>query len=281
MKILITGGAGFIGSNLIQSLKNNTTHEITSLDNYFTGSINNHIQGVCYIHDNVLNIASIPKQDVVFHLGEYSRVVPSFKDIEYLIQTNLYATSVVIEQCKKWGAKLIYSASSSKFGGNENLSPYSWVKSKMVELILNYQKWYGLRYEICYFYNVYGDRQILSGDYATVIGIFERLYKEGKPLTIYGDGNQVRHFTHVNDLTNALLKVMTKNTNRNWYLSSEQEYSINEVADLFKHHKIYKPKNIGERVNAVIPENSTKRDLDWSIKYDLKDWINDIINEQK
>jgi UDP-glucose 4-epimerase len=134
MKVLVTGGAGFVGSNLIKHLKENTDYEITSIDNYFTGKKENHIKGVKYlIGDAGIRIRHLDKQDIVFHLGEYSRVVPSFKDVEYLTQTNLYGTARVIEQCKQWDAKLIYSASSSKFGNNENLSPYSWVKAKKGE----------------------------------------------------------------------------------------------------------------------------------------------------
>ena len=165
MKILVTGGAGYVGSNLIKHLKKHTNTTITSLDNYFTGQKDNHIEGVEYIQGNTWEINQLPKQDIVYHFGEYSRVVPSFKDVDYLMTANLWGTSRVLEQCNKWNAKLIYSASSSKFGDNENLSPYSWVKSKMVELIKNYAEWYKLKYEICYFYNVYGKNHITEGDY--------------------------------------------------------------------------------------------------------------------
>lgn len=278
MKVLVTGGAGFIGSNLIKHLKDNTDYEITSVDNYFTGKEKNHIKGVKYlIGDAGFRIRHLDKQDIVFHLGEYSRIVPSFKDVDYLTRTNLCGTAQVIEQCKKWDAKLIYSASSSKFGDNENLSPYSWVKAKMVELIKNYGIWYGLRYEICYFYNVYGQNQIMKGDYATVIGIFERLYKENKPLTIYGDGMQTRQFTHVNDLINGISKVIDMDYNEEWFLSSEQEYTINQIADMFMHPKKYIKAKRGERKIAVIPKNQTKELLDWKINHNISDWIENIV----
>ena len=274
MKILVTGGAGYIGSNLIKYLNKNTNATITSLDNYFTGSQTNHIKGVNYIQGNTWDIQNLEKQDVVYHFGEYSRVVPSFKDIEYLTASNLWGSSRVIEQCKNWDSKLIYSASSSKFGGNENLSPYSWVKAKIVELIKNYAEWYKLKYEICYFYNVYGENHITEGDYATVIGIFEEQYKKNKPLTVVGDGKQSRQFTHINDIVNALNKIEKQNKNKEWYLSSDVEYKIIEVAKMFSDNIEFIPERKGERYKAISIENNTKETLNWKTKHNLKDYIN-------
>ena len=274
MNILVTGGAGYVGRNLIKHLKKHTKASITSLDNYFTGNKDNHIKGVEYVQDCSWDINKLPKQDIVYHFGEYSRVVPSFKDVEYLMTSNLWGTSRVLEQCKKWNAKLIYSASSSKFGGNENLSPYSWVKAKMVELIKNYSNWYGLKHEICYFYNVYGKNHISEGDYATVIGIFERQYKEGKSITVVGTGNQSRQFTHVDDIVNALDKIRKKDYNREWYLSSDKDYKIIDVAKMFSDNIEFIPERKGERYNAVTIPNDTKEILKWEIKNDLKTYIN-------
>tara|TARA_R110002153_G_scaffold7929_6_gene35017 strand:+ start:885 stop:1718 length:834 start_codon:yes stop_codon:yes gene_type:complete len=274
MKILVTGGAGYVGSNLIKYLKKHTKAQITSVDNYFTGWESNHIKGVKYINTSSWQISDLPKQDVVYHLGEYSRVVPSFKDVNYLMTSNLWGTSRVIEQCKIWNAKLIYSASSSKFGGNEDLSPYSWTKSKMVELIKNYKEWYGLKYEICYFYNVYGKNHISEGDYATVIGIFEKQFNAGKPLTIVGDGEQSRQFTHIDDIVNALNKVRSMDMNKEWYLSSDIDYKIKDVAKMFTDNIEYIPKRKGERYNAVTIPNDTKKVLKWKCNNDLKTYIN-------
>ena len=275
MKILVTGGAGYIGSNLIKHLKKHTNATITSLDNYFTGQESNHIEGINYINSNTWDIHNIEKQDIVYHFGEYSRVVPSFEDIEYVMTTNLWGTSRVLEQCKKWKAKLIYSASSSKFGDNESLSPYSWVKAKMVELIKNYYKWYGLKYEICYFYNVYGKNHISDGDYATVIGIFEKQYKENKPLTVVGDGEQSRQFTHINDIVIALNKIRKRNDNKEWYLSSDKSYKIIDVAKMFTDNIKMIPTRKGERFEAVSIENDTKEVLNWKINNNLEDYINE------
>tara|TARA_R110002167_G_scaffold125807_1_gene306236 strand:+ start:1259 stop:2092 length:834 start_codon:yes stop_codon:yes gene_type:complete len=274
MKILVTGGAGYVGSNLIKHLKRHTNATITSLDNYFTGQESNHIKGVEYIEDCTWNINELPKQDIVYHFGEYSRVVPSFKDVDYLMTTNLWGTSRVLEQCRKWNAKLIYSASSSKFGGNENLSPYSWVKAKMVELIKNYSEWYGLKYEVCYFYNVYGKNHISEGDYATVIGIFEKQYKEGKALTVVGDGKQSRQFTHIDDIVNALDKVRKRDSNKEWYLSSDVGYKIIDVAKMFTDNIEFISERKGERYNAITIQNDTKKILNWQIKNNLKDYVN-------
>ena len=274
MKILVTGGAGYVGSNLVKHLKKHTNATITSLDNYFTGQEANHIKGVEYIQDCTWKINELPKQDIVYHFGEYSRVVPSFKDVEYLMTSNLWGTSRVLEQCRKWDAKLIYSASSSKFGGNENLSPYSWVKAKMVELIKNYGEWYGLKYEVCYFYNVYGKNHITEGEYATVIGIFEKQYKEGKALTVVGDGKQSRQFTHIDDIVNALDKVRKRDSNKEWYLSSDVEYKIIDVAKMFADNIEFISERKGERYKAVTIQNDTKEVLNWKIKNNLKDYIN-------
>jgi UDP-glucose 4-epimerase len=281
MKILVTGGAGYIGSNLIKYLNKNTNATITSLDNYFTGSQTNHIKGVNYIEGNTWEIQTLDKQDVVYHFGEYSRVVPSFKDIEYLTASNLWGSSRVIEQCSKWGAKLIYSASSSRFGHNENLSPYSWVKTKMVELIDNYTKWYGLKSEVCYFYNVYGKNHISEGDYATLIGIFEKQYKEGKPLTIRGDGKQSRIFTHIDDIVSALIKIGKQDECREWYLSAKNSYTINEVAKMFSDNIKYIPKVKGERISSILIPTTTEKTLKWKCKKDLKAYIKQFKNGTK
>lgn len=278
--VLVTGGAGFVGTNLIKSLLLNEPNlQITSLDNYFTGKITNHIRGVEYINGNTWDASEIlsnRKFDTVFHFGEYSRIVKSFDDIKFVSKSILSGTPTILQLCKEWNAKLIYSASSSKFGNegkDENLSPYSWMKSKMVELIKNYGDWYGLQYEICYFFNVYGPNQITSGDYATVIGIFERQYNDGKKCSVVYPGTQTRDFTHINDIVSGLIKASSQNLNKEWHLRSGINVSIIEVAEMFGEWE-FVPERRGERFTSEEFPSDTEEKLNWKPQYNLKDWIN-------
>jgi UDP-glucose 4-epimerase len=196
------------------------------------------------------------------------------------MKTNLYGTTKVLKMCRKWNAKLIYSASSSKFGNNgkdENLSPYSWAKSKMVELIKNYHIWYGLQYEICYFFNVYGPKQITEGDYATVIGIFENQYNNNKSLTVVSPGTQSRDFTHVYDIVDGVIKTTKMNMNREWMLRSGKNHKIIDVAKMFSNDIVIIPERKGERFNSEEFYSDTEEVLGWSTKLNLKDYIKNII----
>jgi UDP-glucose 4-epimerase len=284
--VLVTGGAGFIGSNLIKKLiETHPETSIVSLDNYWTGKQKNHINhtNVTYIYGNTWDteVLSDYSFDTVFHFGEYSRIVKSFDDVEYVMKTNLHGTTKILELCRKWDAKLIYSASSSKFGNNgqdENLNPYSWVKSKMVELIKNYHEWYNLQYEICYFFNVYGENQITEGDYSTVIAIFERQYKNNEPLTVVSPGSQSRDFTNVNDITDGVIKTVDMNLNREWMLRSGINYKITDVAKMFSDNYIIIPERRGERFTSEEFYNDTEEVLKWKPKHTLPEWVNNIKN---
>ena len=280
MKVLVTGGAGFVGHNLIKQLKlQNPSWEISSLDNYFTGKEENRQSGVTYYRGHTWEADTILKNesfDIVYHFGEYSRIVQSFRDIDFVHRSILSGTPIILELCREWGAKLIYSASSSKFGNegkDENLSPYSWMKSKMVELIKNYGKWYDLQYEICYFFNVYGPGQITKGDYATVVGIFERQYKEDKKCTVVTPGTQTRDFTHINDIVSGLIKASSRMDNSEWHLRSGINVSIINVAEMFGEWELI-PERRGERFTSEEFPSDTEMKLNWKPEYNLQDWIN-------
>ena len=283
--ILVTGGAGFIGSNLIEYLSKNKSNSIYSLDCYFTGSKDNHIQNVNYFEGytwDVFDIFNDIKFDIIFHFGEYSRIVKSFDDINFVSESILKGIPKILEFARKNKAKLIYSASSSKFGNDgrdENLSPYAWMKSKMVELIKNYNNWFNLDYEICYFFNVYGPRQIYEGEYSTVIAIFERQFLNNQKLTVVRPGTQSRDFTHVNDIVTGLIKASEANLNHEWHLRSGINYSIIEVAEFFTKNWIFINERKGERFTSEEFKSDTNKILGWMPKYTLKNWINNIINE--
>ena len=279
--ILIIGGAGFIGSNLIEELVKNDNFNLTSLDCYFTGKKENHISGVDYINGYSWDIFEIFKKnnfDVIYHFGEYSRIVYSFKDINFVSESILRGTSKVLEFARTNNSKLIYSASSSKFGNkglDENLSPYAWMKAKIVELIKNYNSWFNLSYEIAYFYNVYGPKQIYDGKYATVVAIFEKQYKANTPCTVVKPGSQSRDFTHVNDIVSGLIEIMDTNMNHEWHFRSGQNIKLVDLAKMFGSYCFIEERR-GERFTSESFENDTERILNWSPKKDLKDWINNI-----
>jgi|TARA_R110000772_G_scaffold181601_1_gene292915 UDP-glucose 4-epimerase len=282
-KIVITGGAGFIGTNLIHYLIDNnivSADNIIVIDNGFTGEKRNMINKVNYIQGNTWDINEILYEeryiDTIFHFGEYSRISTSFDDIDYVMKTNLYGTSKVIEYCNKYDVKLIYSASSSKFGDKENLSPYAWSKSKAVELIKNYNKWYGLSYEICYFFNVYGKYQITTGSYATVIGIFENQMLKRETLTVVKPGVQSRCFTHVDDVINGVVKAVYHNSNHEWYFQNHKSYNIMQVADMFNSEWRFVEERQGERFSSPTIKNDTKELLNWEAKIELIDYINTV-----
>lgn len=282
-KILVTGGAGFVGSNLLEELSRDKNNCLTSLDSYFTGKEENHVDGVNYIRGFTWNIDQIfenQKFDIIYHFGEYSRIATSFNDINILNDSILKGTPKVFEYARKNKSKVIYSASSSKFGNqgkDENLSPYAWMKSKMVELLINYRNWFNLEYEICYFFNVYGPKQISTGNYATVVGIFMDQFKNNQKITVVRPGSQTRDFTHIQDIVSGLVKATSINLNHEWFFRSGKSISIIELADLFGEW-IFIPERKGERLHSANFESDTNSLLEWQPKIDIVKWVNNNKN---
>ena len=255
--ILVTGGAGFIGSHLIEQLVKDRGNKVISLDNYFTGSKDNHIPGAEYREGHTKDIERhIPETpDIVYHLGEYSRVEKSFDDIAIVWDLNKAGTFGVLEFCRKRNVSIVYAGSSTKFGDGglgRNQSPYAWTKASNTELVRNYGSWFDLPYAVTYFYNVYGPREISTGSYATVIGIFKELYRQGKPLSVVSPGTQVRNFTHVSDIVSGLLLVGKNGEGDNFGIGSEKGYSILDVARMFGTDIVMLPERKGNRMNSGI-----------------------------
>jgi len=276
-KILVTGGAGFVGSHLCERLSQDKNNKVFSLDNYFTGSIDNHVPNVEYITGETADIERLVnfKPKIIYHLGEYSRVEQSFDDIELVSKYNQIGTFAVLEFVRKIGCKLIYAGSSTKFGdqgSGKNDSPYAWTKSANTELVQNYGKWFGISYAITYFYNVYGKREISIGKYATLIALFTELMKSGKPLTVVSPGTQIRNFTHVDDIVDGLIMIGKEGIGDGYGIGSPEAYSILDVAKLFGGDIKMLPERKGNRKSADVITEKTN-DLGWSAKHKLKDYI--------
>lgn len=278
--VLVTGGAGFIGSHLCEKLLSEGVSRVVSLDNYFTGSEQNHISGVEYIRGSTEAIASLITEsfDLVFHLGEYSRVEQSFEDVDLVWKFNRVGTLAVIEFCRNVGAKLIYAGSSTKFGdgglGREQ-SPYAWSKASNTELVISYGRWFGLDYAITYFYNVYGGREISRGKYATLIGIFTDRFKNNLPLQVVMPGHQKRNFTHIDDVVAALILIGKEAHGDEFGVGNDDAFSVAEVADMFGGNVEYLPERRGNRLAADVMTEKTKL-LGWRAERHLHDYISSI-----
>jgi UDP-glucose 4-epimerase len=275
--ILITGGAGFIGSNLCERYIH-LGHSVTSIDNYFTGSVANHIEGVRYYNDDVRHINEIFKNeyfDLVFHLGEYSRVETSFDDVDIVMRNNSFGIIEVLEYCRKSGSKLMYAGSSTKYGDIGTFSsPYAYIKAKNSELVKNYGEWFGIDYAITYFYNVYGKREISSGKYATFIAKCEHAAKTGTEISIVMPGDQKRNFTHIDDIINGLILVAEKGYGDEYGIGSPDQYSVLEVAKMFGCNIKYIKKRKGNRTKSDLMTFKTLA-LGWEPKMNLKDYIDE------
>jgi UDP-glucose 4-epimerase len=282
MIVLVTGGAGFIGSHLVEKLSL-LGHDVFSLDNYFTGSEDNHVQGVIYIKGDTSDIFSLIQfvPDLVYHLGEYSRVEQSFDDIDLVFRFNKLGTYQVVNFCRINQCKLVYAGSSTKFGDGglgRDQSPYAWTKASNTELISNYGRWFGLNYAITYFYNVYGPREICSGPYATLIALFISKVKSGLPLTVVLPGTQLRNFTHVYDIVSGLVLVGMHGKGDEFGIGSPEAYSVLEIASMFNQKIEYLPERAGNRMTANVHAAKTIA-LGWSPEHKISDYINDFVNK--
>ena len=287
--IIVTGGAGFIGSNLIKYLLKKTNLKIISIDNYSTGSEKNHVnhKNVKYINSDNINISKVLKTSkkkikVIFHFGEFSRIYQSFIRPKECLSSNINNSFEVINFANDNKIKIIYSATSSALGNNgndQNQSPYAWSKTKNIELIKNYSRWFGLKYELVFFYNVYGSDQISIGKMATIIGIFQTQYKKKLPFTIVRPGSQIRDFTHIDDIIEGCYLAMIKGKNNEYMLSSGKKYSILQIAKMFNaKHKLI-PSRPGDRSDSTFLNNNAKKILGFKAKKNIKTYIKEFINK--
>ena len=287
--IVVTGGAGFVGTNLIELLIKKTKHKIISIDNYSSGKKKNHIKSkrIKYYNANTKDISKILKKpkDVnsIFHFGEFARIYQSFIKMSDCIDSNTIGTNAVFNYCLKNKIKLIYSATSASLGNkgtDKNLSPYAFTKAKNLELLENLKKWFNFKYEVIYFYNVYGPYQIKKGDMATVIGIFEHHYSLNKPLPVVRPGNQTRRFTHIYDTVKICFKAWRSNLCRHYSIANHRSYSILNVAKMFGKKIKYLTKRPGERyASALTNMNLSNKVYKNFGKIDLKKYIKNFIEK--
>ncbi len=289
--IIVTGGAGFVGSNLIRLLIDRTNKYIISIDNYSSGTKKNHIKNkrVKYIKSDTSEIFKLKKYKrrihSLFHFGEFARIYQSFKNFDECFKSNSIGTNAVFKFCLENNIKLVYSATSATLGNkgkDKNLSPYAFTKAKNLEFLENLKKWFKFKFEVIYFYNVYGPGQIKKGPMATVIGIFENKFENKKPLTVVKPGSQTRRFTHILDTVNVCYEAWKKNKSAHYSISHKRSYSIVEVAKMFKTKIVYLNKRPGERYASALTKISLNNKVFRRFgKINLKDYISSFIKGKK
>ena len=288
--IIVTGGSGFVGSNLIKHLIKKTNKYIISIDNYSSGTKKNHIKNsrIKYIHSDTSEIEKKLKKQKnkihsLFHFGEFARIYQSFNKFNECLESNTIGTNAVFKFCLENKIKLIYSATSATLGNkgkDKDLSPYAFTKSKNLELLENLKKWFNFKYEVIYFYNVYGPHQISKGHMSTVIGIFEDCYKSGRPLPVVKPGTQTRRFTHIDDTINICFLAWQKNLCRHYSIANKKSYSLLEVAKMFNSKIKLLPKRLGERyASALIDKNLSNKMYKYFGKINLRDYVLDFISK--
>ena len=280
--ILVTGGAGHVGSHVVEMLVADQNNRVISLDNYFNGREENHILGAEYRRGHTKEIDTlVPEQpDIIYHLGEYARIAPSFEDVRDVYDMNIAGTFAVVEFCRRRNVgKLVYAASSTKFaieGDGRHQNPYSFTKATNVDLINDYGRWYNLPYAICYFYNGFGPRESGDGKYATLIAKFQRQYLQHKPLTVVAPGTQRRAFTYVKDLACGIIQTGQEGSGDGYALGVGTSYSVLQIAQAFG-----SPIEIVEgypgRAESANDPTRAREELGWQPTMDVMDYIRDFV----
>ena len=291
--IVVTGGCGFVGTNLVRHLLKKTSYAIISIDDYSSGTKKNHIKNrrVKYIKGHTKDINLLLKKyrskiNSLFHFGEFSRIYQSFLQMNKCIQSNSIGSHAVFDFCLKNKIKLIYSATSASLGNqgkDKNLSPYAFSKTKNLEMLENLKRWFDFKYEVIFFYNVYGPGQIKKGDMSTVIGIFENQYLNNRPLTVVKPGSQSRRFTHIDDTIEICYKAWKENKCRFYSITNRKSYTILQVAKMFKSKISFLPSRKGERYASALTTLSLSNKIYSSYgKIMLKEYIQTFLkNHQK
>lgn len=280
--VVVTGGAGFVGSHLCERLVA-AGHQVISLDNYSTGSKDNHIPGVEYREGYTKDIQlHIPEQpDLLYHLGEYARVEQSFADVAKVLDYNLVGTAAVLEFVRMRGSKLVYAGSSTKFadaGIGRDQSPYAWTKASNTDLVRRYGDWFGVTYAITYFYNVYGPRERSDTHSGTLIAIFSDKYQQKEALTVRLPGTQKRNFTHVFDIVEGLMLVGERGEGDEYGLGHPDAYSVLEVAEMFGGPIEYLEERPGNRMGSGVDTHRATLELGWKPTRNLPDYIASVKN---
>ena len=287
--ILVTGGAGLIGSHLIELAL--PKYRVVSLDNYFIGSKDNHIAGAEYVEGHtkdVEQLLGVENPKIIFHLGEYSRVEQSFADLPLVWESNVHGTFRVFEYWRRLNlaeralpgkCKIVYAGSSTKFsdgGLGRDQSPYAWMKASNTELVRNYGNWFSLPYAITYFYNAYGARELSTGPYATVMGIFKTQYREGKPITVRAPGTQKRNFTAASDIARGLLMVGEKGQGDDYGIGSPESHTVLEIANMFSDKIVMLPERKGNRMDSIVDTTKVEKEFGWKPQMSVREYIEDL-----